>query len=168
MSALTFFHLVSEKFHKKILAAAAVATTVAASGTAAGDVVKMTFAGHEIVIDLLDSPMAQAFLNRLPMTLTFEDFNGNEKISYLQQKLSIAGDIHAEETKRNFCYYAPWGNLAVFYQDIGYSESLYILGTIRSGKELLARQKGDFRAMIDRVKPPVNPPAADVSTPVVF
>ena len=69
-------------------------------------------------------------------------------------------------------YYAPWGNLAVFYQDIGYSESLYILGTIRSGKELLARQKGDFRAMIDRVKPPVkppvNPPAADVSIPVVF
>ena len=40
---------------------------------------QMTFAGHEIVIDLLDNPMAQAFLNRLPMTLTFEDFNGNEK-----------------------------------------------------------------------------------------
>ena len=146
---------------KKILA-------VAASGTAAGDVVKMTFAGHEIVIDLLDNPMAQAFLNRLPMTLTFEDFNGNEKISYLQQKLSTAGGINAEETKGDFCYYAPWGNLAVFYQGIGYSESLYILGTIRSGKELLARQKGDFRAMIDRVKPPVNPPAADVSTPVVL
>lgn len=112
--------------------------------------------------------MAQAFLNRPPMTLTFEDFNGNEKNNYLQQQLSIAGDIHAEETKGNFCYYAPWGNLAVFYQDIGYSESLYILGTIRSGKELLARQKGDFRAMIDRIKPPVNPPAADVSIPVVF
>ena len=47
--------------------------------------------------------MAQAFLNRTPMTLTFEDFNGNEKISYLQQKFSIAGDIHAEETKGNFC-----------------------------------------------------------------
>lgn len=112
--------------------------------------------------------MAHAFLNRPPMTLTFEDFNGNEKNNYLQQKLSIASDIHAEETKGNFCYYAPWGNLAVFYQDIGYSESLYILGTIRSGKELLVRQKGDFRAMIDRVKPPVNPPAADVSIPVVF
>lgn len=112
----------------------------------------MTFAGHEIVIDLLDSPMAQAFLNRLPMTLTFEDFNGNEKISYLQQKLSTAGGINAEETKGDFCYYAPWGNLSVFYQGIGYNESLYILGTIRSGKELLVRQKGDFRATIERVK----------------
>ncbi len=128
----------------------------------------MTFAGHEIIIDLLDTPMVHAFLTQRPMTLMSEDFNGNEKNNYLQQKLSIASDIHAEETKGNFCYYAPWGNLAVFYQDIGYSESLYILGTIRSGKELLARQKGDFRAMIDRVKPPVNPPAADVSIPVVF
>jgi len=128
----------------------------------------MTFAGHEIIIDLLDTPMVHAFLTQRPMTLMSEDFNGNEKNNYLQQKLSIASDIHAEETKGNFCYYAPWGNLAVFYQDIGYSESLYILGTIRSGKEFLARQKGDFRAMIDRVKPPVNPPAADVSIPVVF
>ena len=46
--------------------------------------------------------MAQAFLNRPPMTLTFEDFNGNEKNNYLQQKLSIASDIHAEETKGNY------------------------------------------------------------------
>ncbi len=94
----------------------------------------MTFAGHEIIIDLLDTPMVHAFLTQRPMTLMSEDFNGNEKNNYLQQKLSIASDIHAEETKGNFCYYAPWGNLAVFYQDIGYSESLYILGTIRSGK----------------------------------
>ena len=137
---------------KKILAASAVAATVAASGAVAGDVVKMTFAGHEIVIDLLDNPMAQAFLNRLPMTLTFEDFNGNEKISYLDRKLSTAGGINAEETKGDFCYYAPWGNLAVFYRGMGYNESLYVLGTIRTGKELLAQQKGDFRAMIDRVK----------------
>ena len=68
------------------------------------------------------------------MTLTFEDFNGNEKNNYLQQKLSIAGDIHAEETKGNFCYYAPWKNLAVFYHDMGYDENLYILGIIRSGR----------------------------------
>ena len=128
----------------------------------------MTFAGHEIFIDLLDTPMVHAFLTQRPMTLMSEDFNGNEKNNYLQQKLSIASDIHAEATKGNFCYYAPWGNLAVFYQDIGYSESLSILGTVRSGKDLLARQNGDFRAMGDRVNPPVNPPAADVSIPVVF
>lgn len=136
---------------KKVLAAATVAATVAASGAVAGDVVKMTFAGHEIVVDLLDNPMAKAFLTRLPMTLTFEDFNSNEKISYLDRKLSTAGGINAEETKGDFCYYAPWGNLAVFYRGMGYNESLYVLGTIRSGKELLARQKGDFSATIERV-----------------
>ena len=136
---------------KKVLMAAA-AAAVAATGAAAGDVVKMTFAGHEIVVDLLDNPMAKNFFSRLPMTLTFEDFNGNEKISYLDRKLSTAGGINAEETKGDFCYYAPWGNLAVFYQGMGYNESLYVLGTIRSGKELLAQQKGDFSATIERVE----------------
>lgn len=62
----------------------------------------MTFAGHEIIIDLLDTPMVHAFLTQRPMTLMSEDFNGNEKNNYLQQKLSIASDIHAEETKGNF------------------------------------------------------------------
>ena len=67
----------------------------------------MTFAGHEIIIDLLDTPMVHAFLTQRPMTLMSEDFNGNEKNNYLQQKLSIASDIHAEETKGNFCYKSP-------------------------------------------------------------
>lgn len=39
----------------------------------------MTFAGHEIIIDLLDTPMVHAFLTQRPMTLMSEDFNGNEK-----------------------------------------------------------------------------------------
>ena len=137
---------------KKVLAAAAAAATVAVTSAAAGDIVKMTFAGHTIEVELLNNPMAKAFLARLPMTLTFEDFNDNEKISYLNQKLSTAGGINAEETKGDFCYYAPWGNLAVFYRGMGYNESLFVLGTIRSGKDLLAQQKGDFSATIERVE----------------
>ncbi len=46
--------------------------------------------------------MVHAFLTQRPMTLTSEDFNGNEKNNYLQQKLSITGDINAEETKGTF------------------------------------------------------------------
>lgn len=47
--------------------------------------------------------MVHAFLTQRPMTLTSEDFNGNEKNNYLQQKLSITGDINAEETRGDFC-----------------------------------------------------------------
>jgi hypothetical protein len=34
-------------------------------------------------------------------------------------------------------YYAPWGNLAIYYRDFGYSSGLVILGKIDSGMEAL-------------------------------
>jgi len=37
-------------------------------------------------------------------------------------------------------YYAPWGNLAFFYKDFGYSRGLIFLGTVDgNGIETLAR-----------------------------
>jgi hypothetical protein len=35
-------------------------------------------------------------------------------------------------------YYAPWGNLAIFYRDFGYSSGLVSLGRIESGIEALS------------------------------
>jgi hypothetical protein len=34
-------------------------------------------------------------------------------------------------------YYAPWGNLAIFYRDHGYAQGLIPLGRIDTGKELM-------------------------------
>jgi hypothetical protein len=36
-------------------------------------------------------------------------------------------------------YYSPWGNLAVFYRDFGYSNGLVKLGKMDSGVEALNR-----------------------------
>jgi hypothetical protein len=47
-------------------------------------------------------------------------------------------------------YYAPWGNLAIFYQGSGYANGLVKLGSIESGVEALANQQGSFTATIDR------------------
>ena len=49
----------------------------------------------------------------------------------------------------DFCLYAPWGNLSVFYQDFQYSDSLILLGHIDSGMELLSGQSGDFSATLE-------------------
>ena len=38
----------------------------------------------------------------------------------------------------DIAYYAPWGNLAIFYKDFGYSRGLIRLGRIDSGIEVLA------------------------------
>lgn len=34
-------------------------------------------------------------------------------------------------------YYAPWGNLAIFYRDFGYASRLVVLGKLDSGIEAL-------------------------------
>lgn len=38
----------------------------------------------------------------------------------------------------DFTYYAPWGNLALFYRDSAYSPGLIRLGRITGGLEYLA------------------------------
>lgn len=113
--------------------------------------IRLTFNQQEVIVTLLDNPMAQAFLQRLPLEATFEDFSGNEKITYLPQKLSTEGGINAEETKGDFCYYAPWGNLAVFYRGMGYNTSLYVLGKIDSGKDLLEKMTQNFKVRIEQL-----------------
>jgi len=40
-------------------------------------------------------------------------------------------------------YYAPWGNLAIFYRDFDYSRGLVRLGRIDSGIEALAATSGE-------------------------
>ena len=86
----------------------------------------------------------------LPLELSFEDFNGVEKISYLPQELPTEGEPDGcDPDVGDFCLYAPWGNLSVFYQDFRYSDSLILLGHIDSGMELLSGQSGDFSATLE-------------------
>ena len=111
---------------------------------------KMTVDGQEISITLYDTPAANALYEMLPLELTFEDFNGVEKISYLPQELPTEGEPDGcDPDVGDFCLYAPWGNLSVFYQDFRYSDSLILLGHIDSGMELLSGQSGDFPATLE-------------------
>lgn len=111
--------------------------------------IKMVFASGEVVIiNLNGSPLSNGLLSRLPMTLDFKDYVGEEKISYLPQKLNSAGI--SESGSGDFAYYAPWGNLAIFYNRVpAGGRGLYILGVIESGKDVLASMKGDFSARLE-------------------
>ena len=47
--------------------------------------------------------------------------------------------------------YAPWGNLAIFYRDYGFSRGLVPLGKLDSGgAEFFASQSGNFTVTIIR------------------
>ena len=94
--------------------------------------------GSEIIVQLNDNPAADALYEMLPLELTFEDFNGTEKIAYLPDELPADGSPDScDPDVGSLCYYIPWGNLCFFYQDFRVSSSLIPLGTVESGVEFL-------------------------------
>ena len=113
--------------------------------------IRLTFGDSVMTANMLDNQSTRDFLAMLPLTLTLTDFHGTEKIADLPQRLSTAdapkgigpdvGDI---------TYYAPWGNLAIFYRDFGYSAGLVKLGSIDTGAAGLAARSGDIAVTIER------------------
>ncbi len=52
-------------------------------------------------------------------------------------------------TSGDTAYYAPRGNLAIYYRDFGYSSGLVKLGSIDTGVEELTTTNGDFAVTIE-------------------
>lgn len=85
---------------------------------------------------LIDSKTTRDFISLLPLTVTLEDYAGTEKISNLPKKLSTEGaPLGSDPSVGDIAYYAPWGNPAIFYKDIGYASGLVVLGQMDSGAE---------------------------------
>ena len=84
-----------------------------------------------IIATLADNPTSRDFVSLLPLTLTLEDYAMTEKISYLPRKLSTEdAPPGSDPAIGDIAYYAPWGNLALFYKDFRYSSGLIKLGKI--------------------------------------
>jgi hypothetical protein len=86
---------------------------------------------------LNDSKTTRDFVSMLPLTLTLEDYNKTEKISDLPKRLSTEdAPSGSDPDVGDIAYYAPWGNLAIFYKDFGYSNGLIILGKLDGDTEV--------------------------------
>lgn len=111
--------------------------------------IRITIDGRSIQGTLADNATARDFAALLPLTVTLEDYARTEKIHYLPRKLSTVGaPAGIDPSVGDITYYAPWGNLAIFYRDFGYSNGLIKLGRIDSGIELLV-SPGALRATIE-------------------
>jgi hypothetical protein len=122
------------------------------SGEEAGTMrIRLTFDGKAVEATLVDNATARDLLSLLPVTLTLEDYASTEKIGYPPRKLSTAGaPAGVDPSVGDIAYYAPWGNLAIFYKDFGYSRGLIGLGRIDSGIEALSAP-GSLKVTIERV-----------------
>lgn len=84
-----------------------------------------------IIATMRDTETARDFLSLLPLQLNLKDYAGTEKISDLPKRLSTQGAPQGHDPDvGDITYYAPWGNLAIFYKDFGYSDGLILVGKI--------------------------------------
>lgn len=91
-----------------------------------------------VTATLIDSKTTRDFVALLPLTLTLEDYANTEKISNLPKRLSTEdAPLGSDPSVGDIAYYAPWGNLAIYYRDFGYSDGLVLLGKIEGGIEAL-------------------------------
>lgn len=118
-----------------------------------GAKIKLILDNEEVIVNMYDNPTSRGFMAMLPMTLSFEDYVGEEKISYLPRRLSTEpAPSNSVPTVGDFAYFSPWGNLAIFYKDTATAENgLIVLGEIESGKEHLASKSDDFTMTIERM-----------------
>lgn len=104
--------------------------------------IRFIFDDQTVTGTLPENSATQDFISQLPLTFKLEDYASTEKIAYLPRKISVedmpagtsalAGDI---------AYYAPWGNMVLFYRDFGYASGLVKLGSLDEGLEILRSNK---------------------------
>lgn len=102
---------------------------------------------YEAILE--DNAATRDLVARLPLTVTFEDYNATEKIAYLTEPLDT-GDAPTgcDPDVGTLAYYAPWGNLSLFYQDFRQSDGLVPLGQLETGSEELGAMTEDFLVTI--------------------
>jgi hypothetical protein len=103
--------------------------------------IRVTLNGHPVEATLNDSPAAGDLASLLPLTVDLEDFHGTERIGDPPRKLTTDGAPEpAAATVGDIAYFAPWGNLALFYKDgPSASADLLILGHIDADADQLAK-----------------------------
>lgn len=113
--------------------------------------VRLTINGKETTATLTNSATTRDFVALLPLTLKLDDYASTEKIAFLPKKLSTQGaPAGIDPDVGDITYYAPWGNLAIFYRDFGYSTGLIKLGRFDAGIEAL-EVRGSLNVTIDAI-----------------
>lgn len=82
-----------------------------------------------LTASLEDTPAGRDFASLLPLELSLNDYNATEKVADLPRKLDTknAPDSYTPKTG-DITYYAPWGNLAIFYKPFQTTRGLVRIG----------------------------------------
>jgi len=101
--------------------------------------------GKTVIFELNKSTAAKSLYEQLPMTVDVENYSNNEKIFYPEKKLDTSVTPLANAKKGTLAYYAPWGDVVLFYVDFGSASGLYELGKAVSGIDDIVSLSGKIQ-----------------------
>ncbi len=111
--------------------------------------IRITVGSHTVSATLDDTPSGRDFAAMMPLELTLSDYSRTEKIADLPGRLSTDGAPRSyAASSGDITYYAPWGNLAIFYKSFPSASGLVRLGRIEGSMEPLL-QNGQFEARLE-------------------
>jgi hypothetical protein len=114
--------------------------------------IKITIADKVIAATLQDNATSRDFVKQMPFTVELKDYNQTEKIFDPPKKLSTSGAPSGTDPDvGDITYYAPWGNIAIFYKDFGYSNGLVKLGKIYGAVDVL-KSSGSVKATFESLE----------------
>lgn len=92
------------------------------------------FTTGDVVVEVAieeDNSVTRSFLAMLPMTLTFSDFGGKEKVATPPGELDYTDAEGLDPIAGDLFSYIPWGNIGFFYTSEGnsFSSSLAKIGS---------------------------------------
>lgn len=126
----------------------AVIQKIAATASGAKPAMQITVkaGGDAVVFELNDSAAAKDLWAQLPLDTKVENYGGNEKIFYPPKKLTTTDTPLVKGAQAGtLAYYAPWGDVVMFYGRFGSAAGLYELGRAISGSELIKGLSGTIR-----------------------
>ncbi|WP_419659997.1 conserved uncharacterized protein, DUF369 [Desulfosarcina variabilis str. Montpellier] len=108
-------------------------------------VINVTTNGKTTVFQLNHSDAARQLYAQLPLSIKVENYSHDEKIFYPPEKLNTTDTPQADAKAGTLAYYAPWGDVVMFYKDFGAATGLYELGHAVSGSEYIKDMSGAIR-----------------------
>ena len=114
----------------------------------------LKFEGEKTLVELDENPAARDFYAMLPLKFKMSDYVGKEKITpALPKPLDTSGLRGYEPQVGDLFYFAPWGNVGIFYAKQPFHSGLVRFGRI--SREFLAKikaQKNDFEMSFERAE----------------
>ena len=105
-------------------------TTPVAAGSSQLAPITIQIDGETVTGTLSGNTAARSLIEQLPLTLSFDDYGGKEKIAELPEPLSLDGVPAGDDADPlTIGYYAPDQALVLYYEHVGYFPGIVRIGS---------------------------------------